>query len=113
MTASTSASDPYFKDVLFILDGTPAPIDPNSRYVYNERGHTHHLLEPKGELIPVTPEDPSLSLGHPYSGITWTEKKMSEGTEWEYILTGESELGVRLLGRRREELPAHGDDPRR
>ncbi len=87
MTASTSASNPYFKDVLFILDGTPAPIDPKSRYVYNERGHTHHLLEPKGELIPVTPEDPSLSLGHPYSGITWTEKKMSEGTEWEYILT--------------------------
>jgi hypothetical protein len=77
MTDSTPTPPrPNFNDVLFILDGKEVDIDPNCRYVYNDNGHTEHLLDPKGTLIPVTPEDGSLSQGQLYGGITWTEKEI-------------------------------------
>jgi hypothetical protein len=82
-----SAPRPCFDSVLFILDGTPIPIPEDCRYVYNDDGHTHHLKDPKGTLIPVAPEDPALSRGQRYSGIDHTEKTMDPGTKWEYILT--------------------------
>ena len=82
-----SSPRPCFDSVLFIIDGTPIPIPEDCRYVYNDNGYTHHLPNPKGNLIPVTPEDPSLSRGQRYSGIDRSEKPMNQGTEWEYILT--------------------------
>jgi hypothetical protein len=69
-------------DVMFIIDGKPQDIDPNTQWVYNKDGHTHHVSHPIGKPIPVTPEDPTLSFGEPYKDIKSWEEPM-EG----YILT--------------------------
>ena len=74
--SSTWPAGSAFDDVMFIIDGTPQDIDPNTLYVYNKDGHTHHVVDPIGKPISVTPEDPSLSFGQPYKGIDYWEKPM-------------------------------------
>lgn len=76
-----------FKPVLFIgEDPNPVPIDANARYVFNRDGHTEHTVEPQSNPIPMTPEDPVLSLGHRYANITWQDRTINPGQQWEYVL---------------------------
>jgi hypothetical protein len=82
-----STPRPCFDSVLFILDGTQIPIPEDCRFVYNNDGQTEYLKDPKGTLIQITPEDPTLSCGQHYSGIDCTEKIIDPGTAWEYTLT--------------------------
>ena len=93
--SSTWPAGSAFDDVMFIIDGTPQDIDPNTLYVYNKDGHTHHVVDPIGKPISVTPEDPSLSFGQPYKGIDYWEKPMEGYTLIEldfHVVLGQSGL---------------------
>jgi hypothetical protein len=82
-----------FDPVLFIQDGIPVPIDTKTYpYVYNSHGHTYHLSEPKGTLIKVAPDDPSLSLGNRYAVVSAKQRTIGTGTS-AYEIT-EFDFGV-------------------
>jgi len=75
----TSSSD--FDPALFIQDGIQIPIDTKANpYVYNFHGQTYHLPKPKGKLITVPPDDPSLSLGRRYPIVSAEPKKIPTAT---------------------------------
>lgn len=83
----TAPWNPAFDPVLFIQDGTPVNLDPKLPWMYNNDGQTEQVAQPKGEVVPILPDDPSLSRGRRYTGITWKERTINEGTEWAYTLT--------------------------
>src|SRR6185295_45567 len=81
-----TAPRPEFDPVLFIIDGPVAEVPKTTRYLCNQGGYSVYSPTPIGRPIPVTPENPALSRGIPYRGVTFTEKKMNWETEWAYLL---------------------------
>jgi hypothetical protein len=76
----------FFDGVVFIIDGVAVDVPADTKYLCNKDGLSVYSATPQGKQIPVTPEDPSLSLGRQYRGITFTEKEMGAGTEGAYKL---------------------------
>ncbi|HEV7240164.1 MAG TPA: hypothetical protein VGQ36_13070 [Thermoanaerobaculia bacterium] len=76
----------YFKDVPFIVDGESDPVPDTTAFLFNRNGQAVFLPEPSGTQILVNPDDPGLSRGQYYGGVTFTEKPMDQGTQWAYTL---------------------------
>lgn len=76
----------FFDQVVFIIDGKAVDVPDGPMYLCNDGGSSVYSTTAQGKEIPVTPEDPSLSLGMQYRGITFGQRKMDWGTEWAYIL---------------------------
>ncbi len=84
--ADATAPRPNFDPALFIKDGSSVAIPKGTRFLCNQRGYSVYSPTAIGRRIPVTPENPGLSRGTQYSGITFGQKKMDWGTEWAYLL---------------------------
>jgi hypothetical protein len=76
----------YFKPVTFIKDGDWFNVPAGTKWLGNQGGKAVYGSTPVGTPIPVTPDDPNLNIGQPYSGISFGEKKMNWGTPSAYIL---------------------------
>jgi hypothetical protein len=77
-----------FDPVLFDESGDITTIDTKTYpYVYNDRGTTHHIAQPKGKLIQQAQEKPDERLGRVHHNITWRVKEIPTKTS-SYTITG-------------------------
>jgi hypothetical protein len=69
-----------FDPALFIHDGIQVPIDTTETpFFYNSHGHTYPLPKPKGTLIKVATDDPSMSLGRRHKVVSAKPKTIGTG----------------------------------
>ncbi|MCP1452710.1 MULTISPECIES: hypothetical protein [Pseudomonas] len=74
-----------FNSVPFIGDGVETALDPRRfPYLFNDHGLAQPSVQVRGNLIPLSPENPSLSLGTRYSGISWRDREVptNSGSYW-------------------------------
>jgi hypothetical protein len=86
MNIELISSRSFFRETTFIIDGTSDPVAAGTKYLYNDHGRALFLDDPPVEPIPVNPEDPGLSRGQDYRGVTFTTKEMEAGTTYAYTL---------------------------
>jgi hypothetical protein len=102
----------WFNAVLFILDGQEVPIDTTANpFIYNDNGRATPMPAPRGTLIQVSPDDPSLRLGQQYSNIKSSLEQMGQG-QWAYDLVefdfGVSQVVYQPMWATKENTPAFG-----
>lgn len=70
-----------FNCVPFIGDGVESALDPRKfPYLFNDHGLAQPSVQVRGNLIPLSPENPALSLGAKYSGISWKDREVPTNT---------------------------------
>jgi hypothetical protein len=76
-----------FDSVLFLQSGEETPIDTKTYpYLYNDKGHSVHLTGPRGKLITVAEEVPSLSRGVRYGEVK-SQPKTIPTSSGSYVIT--------------------------
>ncbi len=56
-------------------------------YLFNDHGLAQPSVQVRGNLIQLSPENPSLSLGTRYSGISWRDREVPTNTGSYWIKT--------------------------
>ena len=74
-----------FNCVPFIGDGAETALDSRQfPYLFNDHGLAQPCAQVRGRLVSLNPENPTLSLGSRYAGITWKDREVptSTGAYW-------------------------------